>query len=188
MALLDQSFLQRPAPEVARALIGVVLLLDGVGGKIVETEAYDRADPASHSFAGRTARNASMFGPAGHAYVYRSYGVHWCLNVVCGSEPSGGAVLLRALEPQQGIDVMRERRGTDVLRDLCRGPGRLCRALAVTGAHDGHSLRVAPFALMDGQGVPEIAAGPRIGITRGTETPWRFGEVGSRFLSRPLGG
>ena len=173
------------APEVARALIGMRLLVDGVGGVVVETEAYDRDDPASHSFRGRTMRNASMFGPPGHAYVYRSYGMHWCLNFVCGAA-GGSAVLIRALEPEVGLDVMRARRGEMALRDLCRGPGRLCQALAITGALDGRPLDRAPFMILDGVDKPEVATGRRIGITRGVETPWRFGIANSRFLSRPM--
>ena len=161
------------------------LFVNGVGGRIVETEAYDRDDPASHSFGGRTARNASMFGPAGHVYVYRSYGMHWCLNLVCGEAP-GSAVLIRALEPECGLDVMQARRGTASRRDLCRGPGRLCQALAITGALDGLPMDAAPFTVLERTDRPEIVAGRRIGITHGAETPWRFGLAGSRFLSRPM--
>ncbi len=165
-----------------------MLLVEGVGGIVVETEAYDRQDPASHSFRGRTTRNASMFGPTGHAYVYRSYGLHWCLNAVCGTEASGSAVLIRALEPMVGIDLMRERRGVSDPRQLCRGPGRLCQALGVTGALDGRALDQPPFAIEDRSGPVEVVAGRRVGITCGTETPWRFGLAGSAFLSRPLRG
>ncbi len=149
---------------------------------IVETEAYDRTDPASHSVGGPTRCNAAMFGPVGRAYVYRSYGLHWCLNLVCGPEP-GGAVLIRALEPTHGLDVMHDRRDTRIVRDLCRGPGRVCQALAVTGALDHHSLKAPPFELRMGTGTVQVVAGPRIGITRGTETPWRFSLAGSRFVS-----
>ena len=165
-----------------------MLLVEGVGGIVVETEAYDRQDPASHSFRGRTTRNASMFGPTGHAYVYRSYGLHWCLNAVCGTEASGSAVLIRALEPMVGIDLMRERRGVSDRRQLCRGPGRLCQALGVTGALDGRALDQPPFAIEDQLGPVEVVAGRRVGITCGTETLWRFGLAGSAFLSRPLHG
>lgn len=181
------GFYDRPVAEVARALIGACLFVDGVGGRVVETEAYSREDPASHSFNGRTARNGAMFGPPGHAYVYRSYGMHWCLNVVCGAP--GSAVLIRALEPERGLDSMRARRGGAAApRDLCRGPGRLCQALAVTGALDGCPMNAAPFALLERAAVPEIAVGRRIGITRGADTPWRFGLAGSPFLSRPVRG
>jgi len=171
--------------EAARALIGWTLLVDGVGGIVVETEAYHHEDPASHSFSGPTARNAVMFGPPGRAYVYRSYGVHWCLNVVCGPEP-GSAVLIRSLEPTEGIATMRARRGSDDVRALCSGPGKLCQALAVTRALDGARLDAAPFALTPREHEPAIVAGPRIGITRAADVPWRFGLAGSAFLSRPF--
>ena len=172
------------APEAAQALIGWTVLVDGVGGRIVETEAYDRADPASHSFRGPTARSAVMFGPGGHAYVYRSYGVHWCLNFVVGEDP-GSAVLIRALEPTQGVEVMTKRRGLADLRLLCAGPGRLCQALAVSGEHSGLAAHRAPFDLGPG-GVSDVIAGPRIGISKAIEVPWRFGEAGSRYLSKPF--
>jgi DNA-3-methyladenine glycosylase len=173
-----------PSVEAARALIGWTLTVDGAGGRIVETEAYRRDDPASHAFSGPTQRNAAMFGPVGHAYVYRSYGLHWCLNFVCGPEP-GGAVLIRALEPTEGLDLMAVRRGMDDPRRLCSGPGRLCQALAVTRAHDGLALDAPPFALTPGD-AGAIVSGPRIGITRAVELPWRFGEQGSAYLSRPF--
>jgi len=179
-----EAFLGRPPPVVARELIGWTLTLDGVGGRIVEAEAYHHEDPASHSFTGRTARNAAMFGPLGRAYVYRSYGIHWCLNVVCGASP-GSAVLIRALEPTAGLEVMRVRRGLTEARALCSGPGKLCQALGVTRAHDGHPLDRPPFALRPGPN-HGVVSGPRIGLTRGADTPWRFGEAGSRFLSRPM--
>ncbi len=183
---LNQTFFQRPVPEVAHDLIGATLLVDGVGGTVVETEAYDRSDLASHSFRGRTLRNAAMFGPAGHAYVYRSYGIHWCLNLVCGVEASGSAVLIRALEPVAGLAIMRERRGVSDPLQLCSGPGRLSQALGITGALDGQSLDQPPFAVRGRPEPLQVVAGRRIGITRGVETPWRFGLSGSAFLSRPL--
>ncbi len=162
------------------------LLVEGVGGPIVEVEAYVQDDPASHSFRGRTARNAVMFGPAGHAYVYRSYGIHWCLNFVCEPPGVASAVLVRALEPVHGVEAMRARRGVDEPRLLCSGPGRLCQALAVTAAHDGLPLDRAPFELRKRGKRPELAVGPRIGLTKGVETPWRYGLAGSRYLSRPF--
>ncbi len=186
MPLAFGGFFQRRAQDVARDLIGRTLLVGGVGGVVVETEAYDHTDPASHSFRGQTARNAAMFGPAAHAYVYRSYGLHWCLNIVCGESARGSAVLLRAIEPRAGIATMQSRRGVTEVRLLCSGPGRLCQALGVTGALDGRPLDEPPFSIEGCSSTGEIAAGRRIGITRGTDTPWRFGLVGSRFLSRPL--
>ena len=163
-----------------------MLLVDGVGGRIVEVEAYDSEDPAAHGFRGRTPRNASMFGPPGHAYVYRSYGIHWCLNLVCEEEGSPAAVLIRALEPTNGTELMRDRRGLDDQRLLAAGPGRLCEALGVTGEHDGLALDVPPFELVARAGRPEVAVGTRIGISVATERPWRYAEAGSRWLSRPL--
>jgi DNA-3-methyladenine glycosylase len=174
-----------PPEKLAPALIGVSLLVDGIGGVIVETEAYDRADPASHSFAGPTARNAVMFGSPGLAYVYRSYGLHWCLNVVCGAEP-GGAVLIRALQPTHGLDRMAERRGLTDPRLLCAGPGRLCQALAVGKAHDGRPMTEVPFAMLAPTESLQRVAGPRIGISKAVDRPWRFGAAGSLFLSRPF--
>ena len=180
------QFFRRSAQEVAPDLIGVVLRVEGVGGVIVETEAYDHTDPASHSFRGPTARNAAMFGPAGQAYVYRSYGLHWCFNIVCGEASLGSAVLVRALQPTAGIDTMQRRRGVEGLRLLCSGPGRLCQALGVTSALDGRPLNEPPFTLEGRPSPGEIAVGPRIGITRGAATPWRFGLAASPFLSRPF--
>ncbi len=170
---------------VARDLIGVRLWIDGVGGAIVETEAYHHEDPASHSHAGLNPRIASMFGAPGHAYVYRSYGLHWCLNLVCGTEP-GGAVLIRALEPQDGLDRMRARRGVEPVRQLCSGPGKLGQALAVTRALDGAPLDAPPFRLAPAERPWLIQAGERIGISRAQAQPWRFGASGSPFLSRPF--
>ena len=172
--------------EVAPELIGVTLLVDGVGGRIVEAEAYDQEDPASHGYRGRTERNASMFGPPGHAYVYRSYGIHWCLNLVCEEEGVASAVLIRALEPTHGLERMRELRGLEEPRLLCSGPGRLCQALAVTREHDGLALDRPPFELLAAEERAEVVAGPRIGITRAAELPWRYAEAGSRFVSRAV--
>jgi DNA-3-methyladenine glycosylase len=183
---LTRAFFARPVHEVAPELIGATLLVDGVGGRIVEVEAYDQDDPASHGFRGRTARTASMFGPPGHAYVYRSYGIHWCLNLVCAEEGRAEAALVRALEPTSGLDAMRERRGLDAERALCSGPGKLCQALGLTRAHDGLPLDEPPFELFARDAEPALAVGPRIGITRAVEQPWRYGLAGSPFLSRPF--
>lgn len=174
------------APDVARALIGCFVFVDGVGGRIVETEAYDREDPASHTFGGQTARNAAMFGPPGHAYIYRSYGLHWCLNFVCREAGHGAGVLIRALEPTEGLALMRERRGMDNDRLLCAGPGRLTQALAVTGAHYGLSLFESPFRLRAPAASGDVLAGPRIGISQARDVPWRFGLKGSAYLSKPM--
>jgi DNA-3-methyladenine glycosylase len=185
---LSREFFARSVHDVAPELVGATLLVDGVGGSIVEVEAYDGEDPASHGFRGPTPRNASMFGPPGHAYVYRSYGIHWCLNLVCEDEGRAAAVLVRALEPARGLDRMRERRGLDEERLLCAGPGRLCQALAVTREHDGLALDAPPFELLAPSEQPTVVAGPRIGISVATEQPWRYAVAGSRFLSRPLRG
>ena len=175
----------RPVDEVARRLIGAMLSVDGVGGRVVETEAYDAGDPAAHSFRGPTTRNAAMFGPVGHAYVYRIYGLHWCLNLVCGDRP-GGAVLIRALEPTQGLEAMRARRGVETARLLCSGPARLCQALGVDAALDHAPMLAAPFSLTPGAASPALACGPRIGITKAADLPRRWGEAGSPWLSRPF--
>jgi len=180
---VDPAFFDRPVLDVARALIGWTLLVDGVGGVIVETEAYHAGDPAAHSYAGRTVRNAAMFGPPGRAYVYRSYGLHWCLNVVGGAEEAA-AVLIRALEPTDGLTTMAERRALADPRLLCAGPGRLAQALGITAALDGAPLGRAPFAWRPPTGAPDLVAGPRIGITRAADEPWRIGLAGSRYLSR----
>jgi len=171
---------------VARWLIGAVLLVDGVGGRIVETEAYDQHDPASHSHAGPTARNAAMFGPPGHAYVYRSYGLHWCLNLVCREAGHGAGVLIRALEPTHGIERMQQRRGVADWRLLASGPGRVGQALGITREHDGLPVDRPPFVLVPAEAAAELLHGPRIGITKAVERPWRFGLAGSPCLSRPF--
>jgi DNA-3-methyladenine glycosylase len=183
---LDRSFFNRSVHEVAPDLIGVTLLVDGVGGRLVEVEAYRHTDPASHSYRGRTDRNAVMFGPPGYVYVYRSYGIHWCVNFVCEREGSASAVLIRALEPTEGIATMRRRRGVSDIRLLCSGPGRLCEALRITHRQNGLALDAAPFALFAREGKVDIVTGPRIGITKAVELPWRYGERGSRFLSKPF--
>jgi DNA-3-methyladenine glycosylase len=174
----------RSVHVVAPEMIGATLLVDGVCGRIVEVEAYDQEDPASHAYRGRTQRNASMFGPPGHAYVYRSYGIHWCLNLVCEDESVPSAVLVRALEPTDGLDEMRKRRGVDNPRLLTSGPGRLCQALGITREHDGLPLDRPPFELLERAAPVQVLAGARVGITRATELPWRYVEAGSRFLSR----
>lgn len=178
MTRISTAWFDRPAPDVARDLIGCHLTVRGAGGRVVETEAYTPDDPASHSFRGPGRRNASMFGPPGLAYVYRSYGIHWCLNVVCRP---GSAVLIRALEPMDGVEAMALRRGTDDPRRLCRGPGCIGQALALSAADDGQDI----LHIASG-GPARIAQGPRIGITRAIDLPWRFGEAGSRFLSKPF--
>jgi DNA-3-methyladenine glycosylase len=183
---LRRDFFARSVHAVAPDLVGVTLLVDGVGGTIVEVEAYDHEDPAAHGYRGRTARNASMFGPPGHAYVYRSYGIHWCLNFVCEEEGVASAVLIRALEPTDGLKEMRRRRGVENVRLLCAGPGRLCQALAVTREQDGDALDELPFELLPRREEPEIATGLRVGITQAAERPWRYALAGSRFLSRPI--
>jgi len=181
---LTREFFARSVHEVAPDLIGALLLVDGVGGKIVEVEAYDQDDPASHGFRGRTGRTASMFGPPGHAYVYRSYGIHWCLNLVCAEEERAEAALVRALEPAAGLAAMRERRGAEADRALCSGPGKLCQALGITRALDGLPLDEPPFELFAREAEPSLAVGRRIGLTRAVEQPWRYGLAGSPFLSR----
>ncbi|HEX5449188.1 MAG TPA: DNA-3-methyladenine glycosylase [Gaiellaceae bacterium] len=182
-----RSFFQRCVHEIAPELIGWTLLVDGVGGVIVELEAYDHTDPAAHGYRNRrTERNASMFLPGGVAYVYRSYGVHWCLNFVCGEADVASAVLIRALEPTHGVDAMRARRGLDDERLLCSGPGRLCQALGVTRAHDGLSLDRPPFELRPRTINAEVVTGRRIGITKAADLPWRYGLAGSPYVSRRL--
>ncbi len=176
-------FCDRPARLVAPQLLGATLMLDGVGGIVVETEAYEPNDAASHSYGGPTARNAAMFGPPGRAYVYRSYGLHWCFNVVCRT---GSAVLVRALQPTLGLDAMMARRGTVDPRALTSGPGRLTQALALSRDHDGQPLEGGALVLTPSAEVHDIVIGPRIGITKATEKPWRFGLRGSLYISRPF--
>jgi DNA-3-methyladenine glycosylase len=183
--LADIDFLA-PSHMVARQLIGVTVLVDGVGGRIVETEAYDGEDPASHSYSGPTDRNFAMFGPPAHAYVYRSYGIHWCLNFVCREEGHGAGVLIRALEPVTGIETMVERRGTRDHWLLCSGPGKLCQALGVTRDLNGRSLAAAPFELAPAPAGIDVVSGPRIGISKAVDVPWRFGLAGSRWVSKPF--
>ena len=184
MTALARHFFARSVHDVAPALIGCTLVVDDVGGRIVEVEAYAPDDPASHGFRGQTQRNRVMFGPGGHAYVYRSYRIHGCLNLVCAQEGVAEAVLLRALEPTSGLEAMRARRGLDDERLLCSGPGRLCQALGVTGGHDGLPLDRPPFELRAADAPVEIVRGLRVGITRAVERPWRYGLAGSRFVSR----
>jgi DNA-3-methyladenine glycosylase len=183
---LKRAFFARSVHEVAPDLIGVTMLVDGVGGIIVEVEAYHHTDPAAHSFRGPTPRNRVMFGPPGFVYVYRSYGIHWCINFVCEEEGSASAVLIRALQPTHGIPAMRRRRGLQDERSLCSGPGKLTEALRITQAHNGLPLDTPPIALLSRTSKPEIVAGVRIGLTKAVELPWRYGLKGSRFLSKPF--
>jgi len=183
---MTSDFFDRSAENVAAGLIGARLLVNGVGGRIVETEAYDAADPASHSFRGQTLRNAAMFGPPGRAYVYRIYGLHWCFNIVCDATRAGSAVLIRALEPTAGVQFMHERRGVVAARNLCSGPGKLCQALRIDAGLNGASIWQAPFAISASAGTPAVAQGKRIGITVGVDTPWRFVDADSQFLSRAI--
>jgi DNA-3-methyladenine glycosylase len=185
---LTRSFFNRSVHDVAPDLIGVTFLVNGVGGRLVEVEAYNQTDPAAHSYNGPTDRNAVMFGPPGHVYVYRSYGIHWCVNFVCEPAGSAAAVLIRAIEPTEGLATMRRRRGLADERLLCSGPGRLCEALRITHAQNGMALDAPPFELFARQGAVDVVAGPRIGITKAVEKPWRYGEKGSRFLSKPFSG
>ncbi|WP_407164541.1 DNA-3-methyladenine glycosylase [Bradyrhizobium sp. ORS 111] len=181
---LKRSFFDRSVHEVAPDLIGTTFLVDGVGGIIVEVEAYHHTDPAAHSYRGPTPRNQVMFGPPGFSYVYRSYGIHWCVNFVCEEAGSASAVLIRAIEPTHGIAAMRRRRGLDDVRTLCSGPGKLCEALGITIAHSELPLDRAPIALHARTGTPEIVSGVRIGITKAVDLPWRYGVKGSKFLSK----
>jgi DNA-3-methyladenine glycosylase len=183
---LKRSFFARSVHEVAPELIGATLLVEDIGGVIVEVEAYHHTDPAAHSFRGPTPRNMVMFGPPGFAYVYRSYGIHWCINFVCEKEGSASAVLIRALQPTHGVAAMIRRRGMDDERLLCSGPGKLCQALGITDKHNALALDAQPLAIHARRGVPDVVAGIRIGITKAVELPWRYGLRGSKFLSKPF--
>jgi DNA-3-methyladenine glycosylase len=184
--LLRRAFFARSVHAVAPELIGATLLFKGIGGVIVEVEAYHQTDAAAHSFNGRTERNAVMFGPPGYAYVYRSYGIHWCLNFVCEPEGIASAVLIRALAPTHGLATMRRRRGVADERLLCSGPGRLCEALGITDKQYGLALDKPPFELRARPQEIEVAIGPRIGITKAVDHPWRYGLKGSRYVSKPF--
>jgi DNA-3-methyladenine glycosylase len=183
---LTRAFFKRSVLEVAPELIGATFLHNGVGGLIVEVEAYRQTDPAAHSFGGPTARNAVMFGPPGYVYVYRSYGIHWCVNFVCEPKGSASAVLLRAVEPTVGLSAMRRRRGVKDERLLCSGPGRVCEALGITIADYGLALDEPPFELYGRTGEVDVFTGPRIGLTKAVDRPWRYGLKSSRFLSKPF--
>jgi len=183
---LTRAFFDRSVHEVAPELIGATFLVDGVGGIIVEVEAYHHTDPAAHSYRGETERNRIMFGPPGYAYVYRSYGIHWCVNFVCEAAGSASAVLIRAVEPTEGIEAMRRRRGLEEIRALCSGPGKLTEAMGITHAHNGLALDAPPIALYARREDVEVVTGIRIGITKAVELPWRYGLKDSRYLSKPF--
>jgi DNA-3-methyladenine glycosylase len=181
---IKRGFFDRSVLEVAPDLIGATLLVDGVGGIIVEVEAYHQSEPAAHSFRGPTPRNMVMFGPPGFSYVYRSYGIHWCVNFVCEAPGSASAVLIRALQPTHGIPVMRLRRGLHDERALCSGPGKRCEALGITIKHSELPLDKPPFSLHARPAKVEIVTGLRIGITKAVDLPWRYGLTESKFLSK----
>ena len=183
---LKRSFFDRSVHEVAPDLIGTTLLFNGVGGVIVEVEAYHHTEPAAHSYNGPTPRNLVMFGPPGFTYVYRSYGIHWCVNFVCEKAGSASAVLIRALAPTHGLAAMRRRRGLQEERALCSGPGKLCEALGITVAHSGLPLDRPPYALHARTGDVDVVSGVRIGLTKAVDLPWRYGLKGSRYLSKPF--
>lgn len=183
---LTRQFFARSVHKVAPDLIGATLLVNGVGGLIVEVEAYHHTDPAAHSYNGPTPRNMIMFGPPGFLYVYRSYGIHWCMNFVCEEEGSASAVLIRALEPTHGIAAMRRRRGVEDERALCSGPGKLCEAMAVSDKHNARALDAPPIAIYARTEKKNVVSGVRIGITKAADLPWRYGLKGSRFLSKPF--
>jgi DNA-3-methyladenine glycosylase len=183
---LRRAFFARHVLEVAPDLIGVTMLVNGAGGIIVEVEAYHHTEPAAHSFNGPTLRNSVMFGPPGFVYVYRSYGIHWCINFVCEKKGSASAVLIRALQPTHGIAAMRRRRGLNDEKSLCSGPGKLTEALGITHRQNAMALDAPPFALHARAGKPDIVTGVRIGLTKAVELPWRYGLRGSKFLSKPF--
>ena len=186
---LDADFFDRSVHAVARDLIGCALLFDAVGGVIVEAESYERDDPACHAHVGLTDRTAPLFGPPGRAFVFLSYGVHSCLNFVCEPEGGAAAVLIRALEPRWGIEEMSRRRGRERARELCSGPGKLTEALGIGLEMNRAPVAEPPFELRareNGWLDVAVATGPRIGITRAAELPWRFCAAGSEYLSRPL--
>jgi DNA-3-methyladenine glycosylase len=183
---LKRAFFARSVHEVAPDLIGTTLLCNGVGGIIVEVEAYHHTEPAAHSYRGPTPRNQVMFGPPGFVYVYRSYGIHWCVNFVCEKEGSASAVLIRALKPTHGVAAMRRRRGVAEVRALCSGPGKLTEALGITHTHNGLALDAPPFALHARVGKADVVTGVRIGLTKAVELPWRYGLRDSKFLSKPF--
>jgi DNA-3-methyladenine glycosylase len=183
---LTRAFFDRSVHEVAPELIGATFLAGGVGGIIVEVEAYHHTEPAAHSHRGETPRNRIMFGPPGYTYVYRSYGIHWCVNFVCEQAGSASAVLIRAIAPTDGIEAMRRRRGLEDIRALCSGPGKLTEAMGITHAHNGLALDQAPIALYARPDEVEVVTGVRIGITKAVELPWRYGLKNSRFLSKPF--
>jgi DNA-3-methyladenine glycosylase len=184
---LSRRFFDRSVHDVAPDLIGATLLVKGCGGIIVEVEAYHHTEPAAHSYIGPTSRNSVMFGPPGYAYIYRSYGIHWCLNFVCETEGSAGAVLIRAIKPTEGIATMRRRRGVAELRQLCSGPGKLGEALGISrDKYNGLPLDTPPFELRARPRPAPIISGVRIGITKATDLPWRYGLKGSQFLSKPF--
>src|SRR6202161_3141667 len=183
---LKRAFFARQVLEVAPDLIGVTLLVNGAGGIIVEVEAYHHTEPAAHSYGGMTPRNAVMFGPAGFVYVYRSYGIAWCVNLVCEKAGAASAVLIRALEPTHGIPAMRRRRGVHDERSVCSGPGKLTEGLGITHAHNGVALGDPPLALYAPVAKPDVVTGVRIGLTKAVDLPWRYGLRGSKFLSKPF--
>jgi DNA-3-methyladenine glycosylase len=185
---LHRDFFDRSVHEVAPELIGATLLFNGAGGIIVEVEAYHHTDPAAHSYVGRTERNAVMFGPPGFLYVYRSYGIHWCMNFVCEKAGSASAILIRALEPAIGLRAMQNRRGAADIRRLCAGPGNVCQALGITRDQNGLPLDEEPFEIFAREAPVSVVRGPRIGISKAIEEPWRYGLEGSKFLSKPFRG